>query len=544
MIRVLIVDDEIYAVKGLLAGVRWELIGVNAVFEAYHSAMARQMLQEQAIDIMICDIEMPEGSGLELMEWMKGAGYAPETIMLTCHAEFAYAQKALQLGGCDYLLKPVLYEDLEQVLLRAIGRVEARRKVSETDELYRKYEERWNQQKPLLIERFWQDLLEQRILPRRPELERALASYDMEYGELERVRMILVSVENWEKPFTERDEEIMEFALGNAAGELLMAGHKGNVIRDQRGNLIVVFYMGGADASGTPEDDEALLQGCKTYIEACRRFFYAKISCYVSQAAPITGVMKLYHTLLHAEYENVTRPGEVILVQDAGGGMLGDAAGGTQQLSLIDWSDMIEQGDTEGLLARLNELLEALGKERLTAETLTALYHAFLQTVYYVLHRRGLSAHLLYTETGLAASGQAATRSVPAFKGWVKDMAFAVQGLLSARSGDHSVVQKIKAHIAEKLHEELSREQLAALVFLNPAYLSRLFRKETGMALTDYILQERMRKAADLLVMTDKSISEIADALGYGNFSYFARLFRKVYDVTPHDYRKNQRRRA
>lgn len=77
---------------------------------------------------------------------------------------------------------------------------------------------------------------------------------------------------------------------------------------------------------------------------------------------------------------------------------------------------------------------------------------------------------------------------------------------------------------------------------LNPAYLSRLFRKETGMVLTDYILQEKMRRASELLVLSDSSISEIADSLGYGNFSYFARLFRKVYGVTPHEYRKSLRR--
>ncbi|MBT2289890.1 helix-turn-helix transcriptional regulator [Paenibacillus albidus] len=95
-----------------------------------------------------------------------------------------------------------------------------------------------------------------------------------------------------------------------------------------------------------------------------------------------------------------------------------------------------------------------------------------------------------------------------------------------------------------RLNEELTREQLANLVFLNPAYLSRLFRKETGMALTDYILQERMRTAAEQLIATNKSISEVADGLGYGDFSYFARLFRKVHGVTPHDYRKNVRSRA
>ncbi|GGF65600.1 hypothetical protein GCM10010912_08300 [Paenibacillus albidus] len=85
------------------------------------------------------------------------------------------------------------------------------------------------------------------------------------------------------------------------------------------------------------------------------------------------------------------------------------------------------------------------------------------------------------------------------------DMAEAVRGILTAQSGANSVVFKLKAYIADRLNEELTREQLIA---------------------------------------TNKSISEVADGLGYGNFSYFARLFRKVHGVTPHDYRKNVRSRA
>ncbi|MNC10524.1 HTH-type transcriptional activator Btr [compost metagenome] len=218
--------------------------------------------------------------------------------------------------------------------------------------------------------------------------------------------------------------------------------------------------------------------------------------------------------------------------------------GAVHSISLIEWSDYMEQGDTETLSFCLSGLLQELGGKSMTAETLASLYHAFLQMVYYVLQRRGLSAPLLYAGTGLPADSAAATQSIPAFGAWAMEMAVVVKRLLAAQSGPASVVGKIKHYIAEKLHEELTREQLAAHVYLNPAYLSRLFRKETGMALTDYILQERMRKAADQLITTDKSISEIAGGLGYGNFSYFARQFRKVYAVPPQDYRRHARRRS
>ena len=133
-------------------------------------------------------------------------------------------------------------------------------------------------------------------------------------------------------------------------------------------------------------------------------------------------------------------------------------------------------------------------------------------------------------------------RSVVRFRQWAQEALDAAERLLTAHRSSSPVVQKVKAIVEQRLGEELSREELASAVYLNPAYLSRLFRKETGMVLTDYILQEKMRRASDLLATTDLSVSEIGSRLGYGNFSYFARLFRKVHGATPQDYRKSLRR--
>ncbi|MCD1260334.1 response regulator [Paenibacillus athensensis] len=529
MYKVLVVDDEIYAVKGLVSGMDWQSLGVDEVHEAYHSRMAQEVLQQHNIDMMICDIEMPEGNGLELMQWVNENAPHVETVVLTCHAEFSYAQKALQLGGSDYLLKPVIFPELAQVLERMKTTIEQKRHAVEADRNYQKYAKLWNNHKPLLIERFWQDLLSQRILPNRQAIETALVTYELKPALLQRIGLIHVSIEQWEKELNDRDEEIMVFALRNAAAEMVLAADEGCVLTDDAGNLIVVVYMGERALSS-----EELQRRCESFIRACNRYFYCRLSCYIGEPVAVTDIMKAYHELLNAEYRNVARTNEAIRLNEL---RQRERSDGPEVSAFMDWADTLERGERAEMEALILAELHRLRGKAPTVETLTSFYHAFLQVVYYVLHRRGLSVQLLYEDQG-AADVSAATRSLGHFEMWIKRMVATVSETLALNHPSNSIVANLKTFIAAHLDQELTREDLAAHVHLNPAYLSRLFRKETGIVLSDYILQERMKKAADLLVSTNKTISEVADSLGYGNFSYFARLFRKVHGIAPHDYRK------
>ncbi|MGO4274510.1 helix-turn-helix transcriptional regulator, partial [Paenibacillus sp. TAF58] len=82
------------------------------------------------------------------------------------------------------------------------------------------------------------------------------------------------------------------------------------------------------------------------------------------------------------------------------------------------------------------------------------------------------------------------------------------------------------------------REEIANHVFLNPDYLTRIFKKETGMAVSDYLFHERLKLAQELLAKTDMPISAVASHIGYANFSHFSRMFKKHTDLNPIEYRQ------
>lgn len=103
-----------------------------------------------------------------------------------------------------------------------------------------------------------------------------------------------------------------------------------------------------------------------------------------------------------------------------------------------------------------------------------------------------------------------------------------------------TLVAKMKAYIREHI-DEVSRGQLAEYFYLSPSYLSRLFHRETGESLIDYIQKERIALAKELLSHREYSISDIATRTGYTNFSHFSKQFRKFVGCTPNDFRKQQK---
>ena len=107
---------------------------------------------------------------------------------------------------------------------------------------------------------------------------------------------------------------------------------------------------------------------------------------------------------------------------------------------------------------------------------------------------------------------------------------------------DADVIKQTKALIRQFISHDLTRTQIAELVHLSADYLSHLFKRETGLSLSEFILLERMEMAKFLLERTSLPIGSIADKVGYSYISYFDKVFKKTFGVTPKDYRKKIKR--
>ena len=98
-------------------------------------------------------------------------------------------------------------------------------------------------------------------------------------------------------------------------------------------------------------------------------------------------------------------------------------------------------------------------------------------------------------------------------------------------------LQKVLKYILEHLEEEINVEKLADIACLTKPYLIRQFKQTLGMAPLQFITQKKIEKAQLLLVTDDRTVQDIAQAVGYSDSSYFVRLFKKKVGMTPQEYR-------
>ncbi len=93
-------------------------------------------------------------------------------------------------------------------------------------------------------------------------------------------------------------------------------------------------------------------------------------------------------------------------------------------------------------------------------------------------------------------------------------------------------------YIQQNLHQSIRMPELSEASFLSPSYLSVLFKKETGMSISDFILDLRLQTARNMLLHSDFSIAEISEILAFSSQSYFSAVFKKHCKQTPAQFRK------
>ena len=108
----------------------------------------------------------------------------------------------------------------------------------------------------------------------------------------------------------------------------------------------------------------------------------------------------------------------------------------------------------------------------------------------------------------------------------------------TARENEHPHIKHIKRYIADHLSERITLSEIAEAVHLVPHYCSALFSKNEGMGIVDFILLQRIEMAKSLIAADTMGLSEIAERVGFTDYNYFSRTFKRITGVTATHYRK------
>lgn len=534
MYQVLVVDDEAHSVRGLQAGVRWNDLNIDNVHTAHSLRQAQEVFKTQPVHLMVCDIEMPQGSGLELLAWVRKEYPQTETVFLTCHSDFQFAKQAIQLGSFDYLLKPVDYAELEGVIGKALAKVSKNRELQTFEETYKHYQKLWESHRPLVTERFWQDLIRQTIPSSPGAIEEHLRNSGLPYSGDMRFLPIYVRIQKWHKTLSPRDARIMEYALRNAAEEgLLKYDRSSVVIPVQDAAMLAILPM--ASVSGK----ESLVAGCNSFIQACSRYFYCDLCCYIGKPVRLNEMVSMLGDLQKLDENNVTCINRTFAIED-----IRKRESKMQPAPMSEWSELMKQGARARLIEDVNRYFENWMEERegVGAGSLQHFYQDFLQMIYFVLQTKGLQANQVFAQNLLTNKPESVLRSIPALLEWARYVIEIAMNQIHSIEESLTVVDRVKRFITEQIGlQSLSREDIASHVFLNPDYLTRVFKKDTGVSISDYLQQQRIEYAKQLLEQTEQSVSDIALSSGYSNLSYFSTMFKKATGIGPADYRRQRK---
>ncbi|MCI8624489.1 MAG: helix-turn-helix domain-containing protein [Provencibacterium sp.] len=518
---ILLVDDEQDILEGILDGIDFTALGIQQVRTATSAREAKKILQQEEVDILLTDIEMPGESGLDLLNWLRERDSAIVTLFCTSFANFDYAKKAVEMHSFDYYLKPVAYEELQSHLAAAVGEVRKNRNAS----AYLQMGEYWLRSQKENKRAFWTDLLGS-VVPL-AELLHSAAENGLSYDGRERFTLCLLHVV---------DREMIALAKWKIYGfrnvaEDLFSGDvppPEAMIPLKDGGWVLVLR------SGYPKDAEGFAQPFGELVRQAEALFHVVVNGYFQEDLALDGLRAAYQRILQAAAQDILRSRS-----------LTDAAAYSPPLCSYDpmleagWHDLLASGRTEELSAAASRALaQRAAAGGLSADYAKSMRADLQQMVFSELNRCGINAHILFHDERYEQLLEWSLDSLDRFRAYIDYLLCRAGEQMRFAAQADSVVGRVKSYVQDHLGEEVNRAAIAARFFLNPDYLARLFKKETGQTLGSYLQQQRIAEAKKLLCRPGLSVNEIAQRVGYDNYSYFSQFFREKTGMSPSQFRK------
>lgn len=526
VMNVLIVDDQIHVVKGAVTGVNWNSLHIRNVYEAFSFQEAREIFLKHDINILICDIEMPYENGIELVTWVKQCYPGTESIFLTSHANFEYAQAAVKLGCFDYLIQPVRYAELEACIQRAVSHILLNR---ETSELSR-YGSYWAGRKESLTKQYLRILLLHGHILDSTELLKDTAALKLPLRADTSVLPVLTSILGLRVPLDKWGPEVMRAAIQMAEDIFKDFGAFCSTVEMDENHFATLI-----DSRGDTDIMDKVAHCFQMLVDACRNKYSYELACYIGAPASLKQLPTQLKQLRELEAANIVPYSRVFV--------LNADKSEEEPLDLPDftsWPQLFACGNHAPILSKISGFLtQKANAHTLTDRTLFALHQVLVQAYYASLDLRDIPASRLFTEAAYSRLYFDACKSVGNMERFLQFIISFNQKLnYIEEKYSITIIGKIKTYIGRNLDKELTRKDIAEHVYLSEDYISHLFKKETGCSLIDYINAEKIEYTKKLLAETNLPLSIITMKAGYSSLSYFSRVFKKTAGVSPAEFRK------
>ena len=508
--NILLVDDDRFIIEALREKIRWERLKIDNVYAANSLTQAQAIIKEHPIHLMISDIEMPQGSGLELLSWVRNENYDIKTIFLTNYADFNYAQKAIELQSFEYYLKPINFEKLEFIIQKALDKITEQRPAAPLESSFQ------------TENNFWFEYLRK---PRNHRLEELKTELQRRQLNLKDHQYFLTGVITLHINEADYAPEIPSWtsqlrkvfqAFSNEMYQLASLFKMEGLVD----HYVCLFRVDNSINS------EAFARKIQQEIQdkLHHNSIVTFTNCY-----HCTSILKDVKELYAATGQQVPYWNTIIPISSGVDVLQAKEA----TITSISFSDSLHESE----LAK--SLLHYISNGMIPKAILQKLHLDWTQQIGIYLDQNGISAHKLFQNAHHDFLFQRNFHSIESFEEYFNYYWSHARNFVTDAENQKNSIQRIIEYIDHHYKEDLSRSTLADMVYLSADHLARIFKKETGETLVKYITDKRINAAKELLSDTKTPIAQVASEVGYDNYSYFTKIFKEKIGVSPGDYRKH-----
>ncbi|MFS0868578.1 response regulator [Paenibacillus xylanilyticus] len=509
--KVLLIDDEPWALEGLQLWIPWESLGFEVCAVCGNGAEGLKQMEELKPDLVMVDIHMPIMDGLEMIEeWRHRGNWTTKFIILTGYSDFEYARKALKFRVSRYLLKPLDDEQVEsevRIMRKELLKEQEQHQIGQIAQ---------REQKMLTMK---EALMGSTLSTEAAHLMESLSRA----ADVWNVCLIQVSAEDYGR-------------WSSHAAEFLNGWDAVYMIRLRSDLVSIVFGELASAIQGTKET-------VRTRLETLARRL-AGFRVFMAVGLPESSLISISNSritaeeaMLHAFYE--TERNKII------------------EYEAVKYHAFQRHYNQVELLERVlgafqlidhTSYQSAVGFIEQTFRETRVHPEAARKFVIYLLHeiRAYMGAKMaedsadsnrLFEIPNLDEAlltfddliGMLHSCGRVCFELLLKENASEAQG----------IVQDINDYIYAHFREGLTIKMLAERFFLHPAYLGQLLIRKNGIGFNELLHNLRIEEACRLLQLNQYKNSEVSEKVGYSSYHHFLKQFEKRMDMSPNEYKKN-----
>jgi len=504
MLRVAVVEDEIKVLDGVSALIEKLNPHFEVVGKAQSGLEGMEIVLSLMPDVVVTDIKMPEMSGLEMMAALREKGVRSKFIILSGHADFKYAKKAIKLGSADYLLKPLRVKDLKN----ALDSIEETLTKAETQSI------------PLL-ENY---PLSRILLQVTTESEQSHSVFcDELYNRFSNIKHFSILMLRCDCVLEAEEKKHLLGTVENSA-------HGVNTLCcvEMESNYELLFFIAGRDQREIEERSYSIWKRNRGIADGQVVFcygYFTDIGMFLETFRKLSetaqwGISFPPQTLLSAELIRDTTFSDMVYPLDI-------------EQTIFK---KISSGKLESIKDDLNRLAECLGKERYRHADIRKAMLSLYSAAMYAIRKVSYSVYVELSHMELDQF----IRRINTIEAFINKLLDIINKFDSFNRNLYECKNPIICNalriIEAEYNSDISLETIATRLNLTVEYLSILFKKETGVRFSAYITQLRVDRAKELMVKKNIKVYMVARMVGYNDSAYFCKVFKRVTGMSPKDY--------